>query len=260
MEATDNQEVKNSRSKLRERYAKKYPDKVWEGENAESDENLYDYAADELGEMDSELDSYRTMNAKAEETFSKDRRAARSTMRILDGEDPAIVMVEEYGQDFLDALESEEGKEKFKAAIDKWKENEAKDKVSQEEFDANLGHTVDAMKNFADKNNIDDEKVGELISTLFGWLDNAVKGNITEDMLDAVAKANGYDMAVAEAREEGVINGRNEKIREKLKADKASPTNLPPTVGSRSESEGEGYGKSKTGTLSMFGGIPVRKK
>lgn len=260
MEATDNQVVKDSRSKLRERYSKKYPDKVWEGENAETDESLYDYAADELGELDSEMEQRRAMDEKAENLFNNDRRGARMYMRVLDGEDPAIVMTEEYGQEFIDALESEEGKEKFKTAIDKWKENEAKDKVSQEEFDANLGHTVDAMKSFADKNNLDDEQVGEILSTLFGWLDNAVKGNITEDMLEAVSKANGYDMAVAEAREEGVINGRNEKIREKLKTDKSSPTNLPPTVGSKSESESENVGKSKTGTLSMFGGIPVRKK
>lgn len=260
MENTENQEVIKPSNRLRDRYSKKFPDRAWEGENAESDDSVNNMAADELEEYDRDRESRQIMDDKMNKMF-EDKRSARSFVRMANGEDPAIVLVEEFGPEFLEALESEEGKAKFKDALDKWKEQDIQNEISQEEFDANMGHSTDAMAAFGEKNGLDDEQVGEIVSKLYSWCESAIKGEITEEMLTAVLKAGKYDNAVAEAREEGEINGRNEKIKEKLRTSKSNPSGLPQNVSSKAEpEEGRKSKGSTTGSLAMFGGIPVRKK
>lgn len=253
----ETKEVKpTSRQRLASRYSASHPDVNFEDESVD----IAGYAADELDALDADKKSREEFDGKMNNLFNSDPNAAKIFVGWMNGKDPVENLIELYGEDFIEALQSEEGKEKFKAALEKWRKGKDADAEHQKAYDANIAESAKNLVAFADKNGLTDDQVKALVEKAWQIGSDISEGRYTEEILNLVHKAGNYDAAVADAREEGRIEGKDENIRRELRKSKPA-TGLPATAGAQgaigSEAAPE---KPKTGKLDMFGGIPIKKK
>lgn len=255
--AEKNTEKISSLDRLKNRYKAKNPDLDFDTEGAV---DINGMAADELDQFDADNAARKDFDDKMNTLWGSDSRASKIFIGWANGEDPIVNLLEMYGDDFTEALQSEEGKAKFKEALEKWRKGKEADKAHKAAYDANIAQTAKNMIDFADSHGISDEEVSELVKTGHKYCAEMADGLYSPELLDMLYKAGNYEGAVNDAREEGRVAGKNENIERELRQSQ-SPTGLPPTAGSQNAVGGESAPmKPRTGKLDMFGGIPVSKK
>lgn len=230
---TENAEapVKTGRDTFRERFGKRFPDV-----NADDEEAYY-------GALNGEFDRMEASDRAQQELgnlLSSDPRTAGFLMVLKNGENPMEYLIEQYGDDFRDALNDEQKAKELAAAFAKHAEKRAQSDELRAQADANMQAMVDALDAAqADGSFTDDEavKAFEYLYADGGLLDRILVNDIRKDDWMMLMKAGKYDgmmaeneQKVAEAREEGEIAGRNANIDiQKRKKDKAvaMPKNVP---------------------------------
>lgn len=230
MEVTENKEVKKGRDRYLDYMSKKYPDKTFEGENATDD--LDELVASELEANASELETSRANNKKLVDLMNKDPRHARYIIRMMteEGANPLSVMMEIYGPDLMDALQSEEGKEMMSKATEKYLETKASEEAGEAERMTNYENSVKEIAAFAQENGLTDEQAVAIFEKINQIGFDVIEGKITRETMQMVNDAMNFGTAVESARKEGERDGRNAKIEEKLAKMKA-PVDMPPAVG-----------------------------
>ena len=223
--------VKNGRDTFRERFGKRFPDV-----NAEDEESYY-------GALNGEFDRIEKSDAAQRELgdiLAKDPRSAGFLMVLKNGGNPVEYLIEQYGDDFRDALNDEEKAKEFAAAFAKNVEKRAESEKLRAQADANMQSMLDALDSAqADGSFADDDAVNafEYLYADGGLLDRILVNDIKKEDWLMLMKAAKYDdmvkeneLKVAEAKEEGEIAGRNANIDiQKKKKDqvKAMPSNVP---------------------------------
>lgn len=243
-----------SRDRLAGRYRKAHPES-----NYADDADFEGMAADELDSFDKDRAARADLDKKMNDLFGSDSRAAKIFVDWANGKDPIENLLEAYGDDFVEALQSPEGKEKFKQALEKWRTGKKADAEHQKAYDKNIDESARTLIKFADSKGIDDDTVRSLVEKAHALANEVADGKFSEEFLDMLYKAGNYDKAVSEAREEGRVNGKNESIKRELR--KSKPSNgLPTPAGSQDGRENDNVvAKPSKGNLSMFGGIPVKR-
>lgn len=245
----------NSRQRLADRYRASHPEMNMDDESTD----LAGLAADELDEFDKDRAASAEMNEKMNTLFNSDERASRIFIGWANGQDPIENLIELYGEDLVDALNSPEGKEKFKAALEKWRKGKQADEEHTKQYDANIAKSASNLIAFADKYGLSDEQVSALVEKAWQIGTEISNGLYTPEILELVHKGGSYDAAVNDAREEGRVNGRNETIKRELRKSKPV-SSLPPTAGDQGAISGEGAPtKQKARRIDALGGIPIRK-
>lgn len=230
MEVIENKEVKSGRDRTKAYMSQKYPDKVFDGENVTDD--LDELVASELESNASELDNYRTNNQKLVELMNRDPRHARYIMRMMteEGANPLVVMMEIYGPDLLDALQSEEGKDMMSKATEKYLEVKASEEAGEAERLANYENSVKDIVAFAQENGLTDDQAVAVFEKVNQIGFDVIEGKITREAMQMAYDAMNFSTAVENARKEGERDGKNQKIEERLAKVKA-PAAMPPSVG-----------------------------
>lgn len=230
MEVTENKEVKSGRDRTKSYMSQKYPDKVFDGENATDD--LDELVASELESNASELDNYRANNQKLVGLMNRDPRHARYIMRMMteEGANPLVVMMEIYGPDLLDALQSEEGKDMMSKATEKYLEVKASEEAGEAERLANYENSVKDIAAFAQENGLTDDQAVAVFEKINQIGFDVIEGKITREAMQMAYDAMNFSTAVENARKEGERDGKNQKIEERLAKVKA-PAAMPPSVG-----------------------------
>lgn len=247
----------NSRVRLMNRYRASRPDINWDEAGDEYD--VDGLAADELEAFDADRKANKEANDKMNELFGKDETAARLFLDWSNGQDPVEKYIEHFGDDFIEALQSEEGKAKYKEALNKWRTGKQAEAEHQKLYDKNIDESARTLIEFADENNLNDEQLKGIVEKAFEIGSNIVDGLYSKDVLEMILKANNYDTAVSDAREEGRVEGKSENIRRELRESKPA-TGLPPTVGGQNAVTTETMQKPKKGKIAMFGGIEATRK
>lgn len=244
----------SSRDRLTDRYRKSRPDLDWDTEGVDNDIDAL--AADELDAYDKDKEARSAMDEKMNKLFENES-ASRIFVDWANGKDPIENLIEYFGEDLLDALQSEEGKEKFKTALEKWRTGKTADEEHTKSYDVNLEQSAKNLVAFADKHGLDDEKVSELAEKVHTLASDVLEGLYSEEILEMALKSSNYDKDVEDAREEGRVTGKNENIVRELRKSKPA-NNLPPTAGSQAAVSGESTKKPRSRKLDMFGGIEVK--
>lgn len=199
-------------------FGKRFPDI-----SAEDEEAFYGKLNDEFDRID------RSDKAQQElgELLVKDPRSAGFLMVLRKGGNPMEFLIEQYGDDFREALEDEEKAKELSVAFSKYAEKQAKNKELQEKAESNMQKMLDDLDSAQKGGNFTDEDATKAYEYLYGeggLLDRIITNEISTDDWTMLMKAANYDAMQAdakakieEAKIEGEITGRNANIDEKKK-------------------------------------------
>ena len=228
---TEEAPIKSGKDTFRERFSSRFPDV-----NAENEEAYY-------GALNGEFDRMEKSDAAQKELgelLGRDGRSAGFLMVLKNGGNPMEYLIEQYGEDFRDALNDEEKAKEFAAAFAKNLEKRAEADKLRAQADANMQGMIDALDKAQADGGFSDDDAAKAFEYLYadgGLLDRILVNDIkVEDWLMLMKAAKYDDMLkqneekVAEAREEGEIAGRNANIdiqKKKKSQVKAMPSNIP---------------------------------
>lgn len=232
--------------RLRDRYAAKYPDREYSGENAE-DALVADVLA-ELEDFDARAGEFEEGRAQAQkmvDLFNRDPRSSRYLLALASGGgNPIDYLLDIYGPDLLDALQSEEGRAKIVESNNKWLEKKAEqDAANQKRLD-NYEKSIKDLVVFAEEKGLSDEQAIEILSKVTQYGFDAFDYIFSREFYQMVYDAMNYATDVERARKEGERDGRNERIEEKLKK-VTKPADMPPTLSGQGAGVAEAKPKKK---------------
>lgn len=208
----ENETVKSKRDLMLERIKGKYPD-----EQFDDDDQLFGRISDDYDKYDKELADYKDREGKFSDLFTSDPRSARLMMAWKDGADPAVVLMELYGDELLEAIHDPDKREAIAKANKEYMDRVAQEKEYEEEYSSNLVESLSLLEKTQEEKGLSDEQVDDAMSWFIGVAKDAMMGKFSPETIEMIIKAQNYDMDVAQAGEEGEIRGKNAKVTETLR-------------------------------------------
>lgn len=229
---TNTKEVTNPWGRLRERYAAKNPGKEYGNEGA--DDALVADILSDLDEYDARLAEFEESQAQSKkmvDLFNRDPKSTKYMLAIASGEgNPLDYLLDIYGPDLLDALQSEEGRAKIVESNNKWLEKKSAEESTMQTRMDNYAKSIDDLVAFASEKGLSDEQAMQVFEKVNQIGFDAIEGLYSRESYEMAYNAMNYANDVSKARMEGERDGRNARIEEKLKK-VAKPADMPPTVG-----------------------------
>jgi len=208
----DNTEKKEKTKKeaFLERFSQRNPDLKIDDEDA-----YYDAV---MRYMD-EFEEYEERSNRLRENIEKSPAYAEMVIasRGKDNFDPVIWLVES-GQLDLDALQSDpDYNKKLADARAAYLDKLTSSKKLKEEQEKNMPASVEAIRVKAEEMGIDDKTTEEIVGKMYELMDDMIRGVLPLDVFEMLYKGSISDKAVEEARAEGVAEGLNKKVDDKLR-------------------------------------------
>lgn len=199
------------------------------GKNWKDDEDFYNQADDYVGE----LESFR----------EKSQKEQQELMAIIDREPELAMILTDMGAGapFLVALarhidpadltpESDDPDYGAWSANAKQRDEDAANrKRYQEEVDANMQASTAQMNEFAEESGYSKEKTAKFFEDLGTLFTDVYNGKITKELLVKLEKLFDFNEKIKEAKEEGLVEGKNAKIKA-VKATDEITDNLPKLI------------------------------
>lgn len=202
--------TQSSRDRFRERYATRKPDI-----NMEDEEAYYGGA----NAMLDELEGYENSSANLKSVMDLNPYFSTMIAEAAKQKDfnPILWLIQEGMLD-IDALQADkEYAEKVAKAQSDWLEKKTKSEELDAQAKANFPASMEAIKAKAEALGLTDEQAQEVIDDMYTIFDDMLVGKVSTDLFEMLAKGKNYDTAVAEAREEGVAEGLDTKVKETLR-------------------------------------------
>ena len=140
-------------------------------------------------------------------------------------------LLEHYGADLRDILDSEDGKAKLAERRKKEDEEADRRKKDDEEYEANGPESEKSFNAIKEKYNLSDEELGEIYGSLKKISRDVAYNKYDVDVLERYIKGGKYDTDVASAREEGHIAGKNARSRRDFRESGRKPGEMPSPEG-----------------------------
>lgn len=200
----------SSRDKFRERYASRYPDT-----NMDDEEAYYGGA----NTMLDELEGYETSSTRLKDVMDKNPYFSRMLAEASRQENfnPIVWLIQEGMLDLEAVTSNKDYAEEVAKAQSDWLEKKTKSEELDAQAQANFPASFDAIKAKADEMGMNEEQMQEVLNDMFTIFDDMLIGKVSADLFAMLAKGKNYDNAVAEAREEGVAEGLDTKVKETLR-------------------------------------------
>ncbi len=195
-------------SRSREWFQGKYPDSTWESEE-QYDEALTKH----LSDTDARLSNY----AQSDERIARIIDLNPEFAMVLDAMDkgmPFRVALRRYAGDIL-ADEPQEGDEDFEAYRNAAEEYLAQKRKTDEEIaqrNNNLEQSDKVFIDFVKSQGWPDKKQDDYVRFINDALNNLAMGVVSTEFLSMMRDAFTHDEDVADAKAEGLIEGKNDKI------------------------------------------------
>lgn len=223
-QVSDNETSKSKKELFMERFSSSYPDV-----SSDDEDSFY-------GKMNDEFDRFGKMESNQKELadlLARDPRSAGFLMVMKNGGNPMEYLIEQYGDDFKDALSDESKAKELTKAFSKYTERQLKENEIKQRAEGNLQKMIDELDAAQEEGSFTDEDATKAYEYLYadgGLLDRIITNEIHKDDWIMLMKAAKYDEMVAQARNEGEIRGRNANIDiQKRKRSTAAqmPSNIP---------------------------------
>lgn len=228
-EKKEEQAQQSHRDRYRSRYKEMYPELDIDNEDA-----FYESANSNLDE----LENYRKHNEELVGAFNNNKAFASMLMAAKEGQDPYEWMAANLGADISELLSDPEYAKKISEASKKFNDAQAKGEATQKEYEANVQKSLEELQKIQAETGWSNEQCYNLASRVYDIVSDGLQGIITPETFRMVMNGMNYDTAVADARSEGEVAGRNAKISEQLKKERAQEGIPPsaPTAKGQSES------------------------
>lgn len=235
----ENQSPKSKRDQYVERLKNKYPDRKYA-----DDEALFGQINDDYDDYEKQIGDYKGREDQLTNMFAKDPRSAQFIADMANGKDPIIGMLEAIGIDGMtDLINNPEKQSEYAEANKKFMERLSKEKSLEEEYESNLAESMRQLEQIQQERGLSDENVDAAMDMILHIASEAILGKFSPETIDLALKATGYDAAVDNARTEGQIAGRNQKIDEQLRKPK-SGDGMPVMGGTSGGNRGSGQKES----------------
>lgn len=209
-------EERPNRKAFSERFAKRHKDIDFEDKEAR-------YGA--MNEDADALSSYEENGRALSEMFDKNRWLAAMAMDLKDNPDMSpIEWMASQGIDIQAALNDEDTAKKVAQRIADYQQSSAEQTKHEEELKNNLQASADEM----DSLGLDEEQKLDLWQKFFKVVGDAEDGKVSAETWKLFKNAYAYEDDVASAREQGAMQGRNEKLQNRLKTSRKE--SVPPTL------------------------------
>lgn len=183
--------------------------------NLDDEDAYYGY----MDNMVTEYDDYRTSSDAMRKNMDHSPALAEMFMAAREEEnfDPVLWMVRNKGLD-LDALRDDpEYAEKVTEAHNEWLAKRAKADEINEQAAANMPKSIEAIQAKAAELGLTDEQADEIVGEIYQMGNDLTLGIIPVNIFEMLAKGKTRDADVETAREEGIAEGLNTKVTDKLR-------------------------------------------
>lgn len=226
-----------NRKAFSERFSKRHKDIDFEDKEAR-------YGA--MNEDADALSAYEENGRALSDMFDKNRWLAAMAMDMSKNPDMSpIEWMASQGIDVEAALKDEDTAKKVAQQIADFQQKKADEDNHEKELMDNLKRSADAMADLG----LDDDGKADLWEKFFRVVSDAEDGIVSSDTWMLFRNAQSYDDDVASAREEGMMQGRNEKIQNKVR--KAEKSEVPPSL----STDGGGQTQTKKKGSSFWDGL-----
>lgn len=206
----------SSRERMLSRARERYPDRTFadlgeSGETAPQDgvANLDDAIDEMLEEYSTRQADYDNKNKRLVELLNTDPDSAEFIQKWIETGDPRTALVETFGDDLG---MSEEGREQFKGQLDSWRERKSENDALEKEAVENWNKSLSDLEEWGNSKGLGLEQKRDVMLRLLSIAFNGMVNKYTPEDFDLALKAINHDTDVANARQEGEVNGRNQKI------------------------------------------------
>lgn len=231
-------EVPASKTPKRDKFMQRFKDRRFA-----DDEELFGQIDDDYTGAEENAKTVSDLN----DMLSKNPRSATFLSSLVNGEDPVMTYLKEYGQDALAELQTEEGQKKAAKAHEEYLDRVSENKAMEQKYAENILKSQEVVDQY--------RKEGKDVDKALELLDKAYKavlvGEITPEMLDMALASVNHDADVASASADAEIKGRNAQIESKMKRAKAGDGL--PSMGGATASMPKPKNDAKMGALGNAG-------
>jgi len=214
--------TKPKRELVLARFKEKYPDKEYK-----DDDEIYSQTLDDFDSYDNEINDYRNREQSLLDMFDSDPRSAALLVGIKNGEDPAVGLMRRFGPELRDILDDPERQEELAEAQKEYLERITQERELDELYKENFEKSTRVIEEFQQSHGMSDDEIDALIGRIVAVANDMVVGKFDASTLELFSKANNYDGAVADARAEGEVAGRNARITERLRHSQKGDGTIP---------------------------------
>lgn len=215
MAEVENKQVKSKRQSMTERLQSRYPDKDFSDE-----ESFFGQISDDYDDYDKNIAGYKEREKAFSDMFTSDPRSARFLTDWRNGQDPVVGLIRQFGTDIKEAIDDPERQEQIASANKEFVEKVAKEKELEDLYQKNLSETLKNIEDLQAKNGLSDEQIDKAMELLIGIMKDGVVGKFTVESINMAMKAINHDADVATANQEGLVQGKNTRVEEKLRKPK----------------------------------------
>lgn len=192
-----------------ERIRTNFPD----GKYEEDEEEYYRNANSRYDELEKDSKTLKDLTEKLNKRLGADPQEAEVMLDWLDGVDIRTAITRHMGAEAL--ATPEEGSEEYeswsKAGEERRKElDDMKAKV--DEYRTNAEASAADLESLAEENKWSPEEKAEVEGFVSELLEKVYSGRLDKDFYNLIQHGRNYDADIAGAREQGRVDGRNEKI------------------------------------------------
>ena len=184
-----------------------------EGKYEEDEQEYYRNANARYDELEKDSKSFKDLTEKLNKRLGADPQEAEVMLDWLDGVDIRTAITRQMGAEALAA--PDEGSDEYKAwseAGEARKKELADMKTKVDEYRANAEASAADLDAMAEENKWTPEEKAEVESYVTALLEKVYSGRLDKDFYNMVQHARNYDADIEGAREQGRVDGRNEKI------------------------------------------------
>ena len=219
------------RELLYERIRTSRPDAKYD----EDEEEYSRQAMSILDDLEGRAGQYDKMSEKMSARFNQNPEEAEAFLAYLDGASLPSAIRRYMGDEALVMKEGDEGWDEYQKAGKEREEQFASNRAALDQFMQNAQDSDVTMADFIAEAGLDEEGAQNFKDLVVSIANDMSAGKITKDTLMLLNRAMNYEKDVEGSREQGRVEGRNEKIEVEKKRMKGS--GLPNTNASGNASE-----------------------
>lgn len=200
----------SKRDAFRGRMSQRYPDLNMEDEDA-----YYD----QMGKAFDEYEGYENSSRRLRESMTKSPAMAEMLLAAREQEDfdPVVWMVQQKGLDLQALQDDPEYAKKLSDAHAAYLEKRAKSDEIENAMQENMPKSIEAIRAKASEMGLSDEQAEEVVGQMYQTMDDMVHGILNPEIFALLAKGGSHDEDVAQAHDEGMAEGLNQKVDDKLR-------------------------------------------
>ncbi len=205
-------QVKSKREQALERLRAKYPD-----DSFEDDESIYGRMMDDYDNGEKELSDYKEREQALSNLFTSDPRSAQFLTEWRHGKNPVVALVEMFGDDFVEELKNPKKQEELAKASKSFAERIAKEKEYDDLYQKNIEESREMVAQLQTEEGLTDDDINRAMQFIATITTDGILGKVSRESVLMALNALDHDDDVSLARQEGVVQGKNTRIDEKLR-------------------------------------------